>query len=231
MAIADEQRRADADPRQRIDMSGECEVHTPLLAGCLQQTKGRSWSSRDLCRRVMRLCYASARTMVSVLASLAILLTTAFPIEQAARVEPGSIQVFIVDESKTERRKFPGWEGRVLASQDLANALALQKDSPIRLVRNHDEANVVLEITDRFPKETGPSTGPTVQMASTIPLTHTVALGEWNIEAVATSGRTKARFVGSGSPTFKDAAAALAREIETWCRQNAERILPGRSIK
>jgi hypothetical protein len=169
--------------------------------------------------------------MVSVLSSIAFLLTSVLPIEQGPRAEPGSIQVFIVDESKTEGRKFPGWEGRVLAAQDLANALALQKDSPIRLVRNRDEANLVLEITDRFPKETGPSTGPTVQMASTIPLAHTATLGEWNIEAVATSGRTKARFVGSGSPTFKDAAEALAREIETWCRQNAERLLPGRSIK
>jgi hypothetical protein len=166
--------------------------------------------------------------MIPLLSCVAIVGASVLSVQQPPRLDPGSIQVFIVDESRTEGRKPPGWEGRVLAAQDLANALG-QKDSPFRLVKRREEASLVLEITDRFPK-VGPSAAAAAR-TSTVPLAHTVAFDEWNVEAIASSGSLKTRFVGSGKTSFKEAAEVLAREIDTWSRANADRLAPGRPLK
>jgi hypothetical protein len=135
--------------------------------------------------------------------------------------QAGSIRAYIIDETRTGTRPIPGAEGRLAAAQDLANALPL-KNAAIRLVTRKDDADLVIEITDRFPKA-GSSTGVTAQIASQIPLGNTPELSEHNVEAVVSRGQAKTRFVGSSKTSWKEAAANLAEEIGRWIERNYQK--------
>jgi hypothetical protein len=132
---------------------------------------------------------------------------------------PQFARVFIVDEMKSEGWIAPGAEERMASARDLARALHHPR-SVLRVIENREEADVLIAITRRHDIET-----------ETTVFSGGIAkklLGR-TVEARAQVSDATFEFAGTTKTRFwSNAAEDLAKEIESWAKNNLQRIVSAR---
>lgn len=136
------------------------------------------------------------------------------PPAQTAKRQP--IRVLVVNEKHTDDWIAPGANRRVESARDLASALS---GRVFKLVMKTEDAQMTIRITERIEGERETSVG----FAGATPIFVTKHRGR-SLVAVVRVGEREFTFIGTTDRDWHRAAGDLAKDIESWTKDNYERI-------